>query len=281
MSEEEVALLAGYVREYAGLVFTGPQEHMFRKRIKKRIDANKLQSAREYYHFIRFDPRRSEELRELINLVTVNETYFFRETPQMVLLRERLLMDIKERNSAQRTLRIWSAACSTGAEPYSLAIILRESGLFDAEDWNIELYGTDINSETIQAARLGRYTANAFRGVDAAMRQKYFTEKEAGVWELNPDIRRMVRFSLLNLHNPAQVKLMRRMDLVLCRNVLIYFDAEGKKLVSEFLYNALNPGGYLMIGQTESLFKVTTMYNMVPMDHVLLYQRPDDAGSGS
>ena len=274
MSEEELALLTGYIREYAGLVFSGTQEHLFHKRIKKRIDANMLQSAREYYHFIRFDPKRGDEMRELINLITVNETYFFRETPQMALFKDELLPLLKERNRREKTIRIWSAACSNGAEPYSIAILIKESGLFAGGDWRVELYGTDINAEAVHAARLGLYNANAFRGVDEAIRRQYFSQKEPGVWELDPAIRQMVHFSLLNLYNPAQIKLMRNMDAILCRNVMIYFDTEGKKRVSEHLYEALSPLGYLIIGQSESLFKVTTLYNMASMGHVLVYQRP-------
>ncbi len=274
MSEEELALLTGYIREYAGLVFTGPQEYLFHRRVKKRIDANKLQSAREYYHFIRFDPKRGEEMRELINLITVNETYFFRETPQMAMFKDELLPSLKEKNRREKTVRIWSAACSNGAEPYSIAVLIRESGLFEGGDWRVELYGTDINAEAVQAARLGLYTANAFRGVDESIREKHFSQKEPGVWELDPGIRQMVHFSLLNLYNPAQIKLMRNMDVILCRNVMIYFDAEGKKRVGEHLYGALRPLGCLVIGQSESLFKVTTLYNMTPMGNVLVYQRP-------
>ncbi|MBI5637978.1 MAG: protein-glutamate O-methyltransferase CheR [Nitrospinae bacterium] len=274
MSEEELALLTGYIRDHTGLVFSGPQEHLFHRRVKKRIDANMLQSAREYYHFIRFDPKRGDEMRELINLITVNETYFFRETPQMALFKEELLPLLKEKNRREKTLRIWSAACSNGAEPYSIAILIKESGLFDGGDWRVDLYGTDINAEVVQAARLGLYNANAFRGIDEAIREKYFSLKEPGVWELDPGIRRMVHFSLLNLYNPAQIKLMRNMDVILCRNVMIYFDAEGKKRVSEHLYEALRPLGCLVIGQSESLFKVTTFYKMAPMGNVLVYQRP-------
>lgn len=273
ISEEELALLTGYIRDYAGLVFSGPQEHLFHRRVKKRIDANMLQSAREYYHFIRFDPKRGDEMRELINLITVNETYFFREAPQMALFKDELLPLLKELNRREKTIRIWSAACSNGAEPYSIAILIKESGLFGG-DWRVELYGTDINAEAVQTARLGVYTANAFRGVDESIQKKYFILKDSGVWELDPGIRRMVHFSLLNLYNPAQIKLMRNMDIILCRNVMIYFDTEGKKQVSEQLYDALRPSGCLVIGQSESLFKVTTLYKIVPMGHVLVYQRP-------
>ncbi|MBI5178484.1 MAG: protein-glutamate O-methyltransferase CheR [Nitrospinae bacterium] len=280
MTEEEQKLLSDCVRGYAGLVFSGAQEYLFQKRIKRRMDANKLVSAREYYHFLRFDPRRDDEMRELINLLTVNETYFFRETPQIEMVSRELLPALKERRSREKTVRIWSAACSNGAEPYTLAMLVLESGLFQAGGWKVEIFGTDINSEVVQAARKGMFGVPAFRGTDEALRKKYFTPAGAGQWEIRDEVKKMVKFSQMNLHNRAQMRLMRDMDAIFCRNVLIYFDTEGKREVSEMFHDSLAPSGYLVIGQTESLFKVTTLYTIVPMTNVLLYQKPSAPPGG-
>jgi len=274
MTEEEKKLLSDCIHDYCGLVFSGAQDILFHKRVKKRMDVNKLASAREYYHFLRFDPKRTDEMRDLINLLTVNETYFFRETPQMEMFSKELLPLLKERNGGAKTLNIWSAACSNGAEPYSIAMLILESGLMADNSWKIEIFGTDINSEVVQAARKGHYTATAFRSTPDAMKKKYFAEIEPGVWEIGDAIKKMVKFSQINLHNPFQVKLMRDMDVIFCRNVLIYFAPEVKKTSCEMFYESLRPLGYLIIGQSESLFKVTTLYNMVAMTNVLLYQKP-------
>lgn len=280
ISEEEAALIGGFVREYAGLVFSGAQEGLFLKRVKKRVEANRLATAREYYHLLRFGAQRADETRELINLLTVNETYFMREAPAMEMFSKEMLPALKERNRESRTLRIWSAACANGAEPYSLAMLIRESRLFDA-GWTVDLYGTDINSEVLRAAREGLYTANAFRGMDGALKEKYFAEREPGVWALDDGIKRMVKFAQLNLHNPGQMKLMRGLDVIFCRNVLIYFGAESKKAAVDDFYGALNPLGFLVTGQAESLFKITTRYNIVPMSNVLLYQKPGPEKRGA
>lgn len=274
MTEEEFKLFSDFVGDYAGLEFNGSQEFLFQKRIKKRIDANKLNNPKEYYHFLRFDSGSSEELRKLINLLTVNETYFFREEPQIEVLLKEILPLIKKKNEKSKTIRIWSAACSTGAEAYSMAILILESGLFTSDEWKVVIFGTDINSDALQVARTGSYTEAAFRTTDAGIRKKYFKEAGQGRWEVKDNVKKMVKFSRLNLCNPAEISVMRGMDVVLCRNVFIYFSRESKKAVAEMIYDSLVPDGLLVIGQTESLFKVTTLYDIKPMSNVMLYQKP-------
>jgi chemotaxis protein methyltransferase CheR len=276
MTDEEIQLFRDYIRNYAGLVFVGSQYEIFKKRIKIRMEANSFSTAKEYYNFLRFDPRKNEELRELIDLVTVNETYFFRESMQMDAFNDLVLPDLKKEKEklGVNKLKIWSAACSSGAEPYSLAILIKESGLFNSVLWKVEILGTDINSEILQVARQSAYSEPAFRATDKKIRDKYFQSDDKKLWKINDDIKSMVKFTHLNLFNHAQMKLMTDIDLILCRNVFIYFDDEGKKEIVKSFYNSLNPGGYLVVSQTESLFKITTLYSMKPMGKVLLYQKP-------
>lgn len=278
MTEDEVKLLSDYVRDSCGLLVHSPQEILFQRRVKKRVDANKLTTARDYYHFLRFDSKGSEELRELINILTVNETYFFRETPQMEMFTRDLLPILKERNYEKKSVRIWSAACSNGSEPYSLAILLLESGLFSGLGWKIEIAGTDINSEMIRSARKGIFTASSLRVTPPDILAKYFTEVEKGCWEIGDRLKKMVTFSQINFFNSAQMRLMRGFDVIFCRNVLIYFDDTGKKRVVEMLYDSLRPLGYLVIGQSESLFKITTIYDIFPTENAVLYQKQESAG---
>jgi chemotaxis protein methyltransferase CheR len=278
MTEDEVKLLSDYVRDNCGLLVHAPQEILFQRRVKKRVDANKLTTARDYYHFLRFDAKGAEEMRELINILTVNETYFFRETPQMEMFTRDLLPILKERNYEKKTIRIWSAACSNGSEPYSLAILLLESDLFSGLGWKIEIAGTDINSEMIRSARKGIFTASSFRVTPPNILTKYFTEVEKGCWEINDRVKKMVSFSQINFFNSSQMRLMRGFDVIFCRNVLIYFDDAGKRRVVEMLYDSLGPLGYLVIGQSESLFKITTIYDIFPTENTVLYQKQDPAG---
>lgn len=281
MTEDEIKLLSDYVRDYCGLLIHDSQELLFQKRVKKRVDANKLVSAKEYYHFLRFDSKGAEEMRELVNILTVNETYFFRESPHMEMFSNLLFRILKTRNTDKKILRIWSAACSNGAEPYSLAILIVESGMFPLNDWKIEIVGTDINTEMVRAARKGVFTASAFRITPAQLRDKYFKEIEKGCWEVDDKIKRMVSFSQMNLHSASQMRLVRDMDVILCRNVLIYFDDTGKKEVVERFYDSLAPEGYLVIGQSESLFRITNVYNIVPMGNAILYQREHESQTAS
>lgn len=273
MTEDEIKLLSDYVRDNCGLLVHSPQEILFQRRVKKRVDANKLTTARDYYHFLRFDSKGTEEMRELINILTVNETYFFREAPHMEMFASELLPILKERNYDHKSIRIWSAACSNGSEPYSLAILMLESGLFPSSGWKIEITGTDINSEMVRSARKGMFTSSAFRTTPPEILEKYFTEVEKGCWEIADRVRKMVTFSQINFFNAAQMRLMREMDVIFCRNVLIYFDETGKKRVVEMLYDSLKPLGYLVIGQTESLFKISTLYDIVPAGNAILYQK--------
>ena len=276
MTDEEIQLFHDYIRNYAGLVFTGGQYEIFKKRIKIRMEANSFSTAKEYFNFLRFDPRKKDELRNLIDLVTVNETYFFRETMQMETFSNNLLPEIKREKEKQgnKKLKIWSAACSSGAEPYSLAILVKESRLFDPAQWKVEILGTDINSEILQVARQGQYSEPAFRATDKKIWDKHFHTDDKKLWRVNDDIKAMVKFTHLNLFNSSQMKLMTDIDLILCRNVFIYFDDDVKKEVVKSFYNSLNPGGSLVVSQTESLFKITTLFDMKPMGKVLLYQKP-------
>jgi len=276
MTDEEIQLFHDYIRNYAGLVFTGGQYEIFKKRIKIRMEANSFSTAKEYFNFLRFDVRKQEELRNLIDLVTVNETYFFRETMQMETFSNNLLPKIKEEKEKQgiKKLKIWSAACSSGAEPYSLAILVKESRLFDPVNWKVEILGTDINSEILQVARQGIYSEPAFRATDKKVWDKHFHTDDKKLWKVNDEIKSMVKFTHLNLFNRSQMKLMTEIDLILCRNVFIYFDDDVKKEIVKSFYNSLNPGGSLVVSQTESLFKITTLFDMKPVGKVLLYQKP-------
>ena len=276
IAPEEIKLFEDHIRNYAGLVFKGAQEELFKKRILMRVEANSLGSVKDYYHFLRFDPKKDEEIKILLNLVTVNETYFFREPPQIEMLKNEFLPMIKKEKQGlpNKRLRIWSAACSTGAEPYTIAILILESGLFNPGEWTIEIFASDINTEALNIAKQGIFNEFDFRSTEENMRKKYFTPDGAKSLKIDKKLIDMVKFSRLNFFNSKEISIMKDIDLILCRNALIYFDTEGKQEIVKNFYTSLNPGGYLLIGQTESLFKVTTLYDMKPMSKVILYQKP-------
>ncbi len=271
MSEEEFKLLSDLIYNYCGLTFTGSQKILFQKRVKSRVEKLRLSSFKEYYQFLKYDPKREEELKTLVDILTVNETYFFREPAQFDALLNHVLPEIASK-SIQKTIKIWSAACSTGAEPYTIAILLKEKKPLDSS-WKIDIIGTDISISALEEARKGIYTEAAFRTTPPEYKRKYFTKTPDGYYKISDEIKRMVSFRYLNLLNKTQMSLMKNIHVIFCRNVLIYFDLEAKKKVVENFYNSLVKGGYLFIGQSESLFKVTNLYKLVPTSKVLLYKK--------
>ncbi|MBF0274318.1 MAG: protein-glutamate O-methyltransferase CheR [Nitrospinae bacterium] len=272
ISPADYKLLADMVYDVTGLTFTGSQSSLFEKRIKTRSDAVGSSSIKEYYHYLKYDSNRNVEFKHLINLLTVNETYFFRENQQIETLIKEILPEIKARNENNKQIKIWSCASSTGCEPYTLAIAIHESKLFD-NSWKVTIYGSDVNTEVLNIARAGVYTESAFRVVEPSIKNKYFTEKDEGSFYISDEIKKMVTFSQINMFNESQMKTMKDIDVIFCRNVLIYFNTESKKKVADSFYNSLNDNGYLFIGQSESLFKVTTAFKIKPMKGVMLYTK--------
>ncbi len=278
IKEDELLLIRKLLYEQTGLAFEGSQWNFFKKRIIKRLEESKFNSLREYISFLKFDRRGKEELKELYNLLTVNETYFFREMPQLKALVEVVIPELFERKSKEiiKSIRIWSAACSNGAEPYSIAIMLKEHGFTD-KGVKINIYGTDINSEVINTARSGIFSEPDLRNTPETYKKKYFTKK-GSFYELNSEIKRMVTFSVVNLFSKTQTSTLKNIDIIFCRNVLIYFDLESKKIVANNLYNSLNPGGYLFLGMSDTLFKVTNLFLLKPLKGVMVYRKPEGGG---
>ena len=270
MTEEEFKLLSDLIYNYCGLTFTGSQKILFQKRVKSRVEKLRLSSFKEYYQFLKYDPKREEELKTLVDILTVNETYFFREPAQFDALLNHVLPEIAK--AGHKNIKIWSAACSTGAEPYTIAILLKEKKPLEPS-YKIDIIGTDISISALEEARKAIYTEAAFRTTPPQYKEKYFTKTPDGYYQLKPEIKRMVTFRYLNLLNKTQMSMMKNIHVIFCRNVLIYFDIEAKKKVVESFYQSLVKGGYLFIGQSESLFKVTNLYKLVPTSKVLLYKK--------
>jgi chemotaxis protein methyltransferase CheR len=209
---------------------------------------------------LRANGESDREWRELALLLTTGESYFFRDQGQFTLLKTRMLPELIEHRKkaqyregeAKPSLRIWSAGCSTGEEAYSLAVLVKEL-IPDYEQWNILILGTDINQESIEKAKLGIYDAWSFRMVDTELQRRYFYQWKTS-WKVDERIRKMVTFRYGNLmkdHFPSLISYIHNVDLILCRNVFIYFDFKAISVVLEKFYNTLRPGGYLIAGHTE------------------------------
>jgi chemotaxis protein methyltransferase CheR len=263
-------LLADLIQERFGLTFDGIRRDILAARVKPRLRHLHLESPRAYYEYLRFHPEREAELDRLPALVTNNETYFFRETRQFEVLIEHVLPERRVLTPA-RPVRVLSAGCSSGEEPYSLAISLHNAGFALAgRAWEID--GCDLNPERIARAREALYEETSLRACDAEARRRYFTA-EGHRYRLKDRYRGGLRFFQSNLLAPAVPLERAAYDVVLCRNLLIYFsDSAFESLIAVFA-RCLAPGGYLFLGHSESLFERATDFEPVVVDGSVIYRK--------
>lgn len=259
-----------------GLVVKSNDRHKIAKELLQRAKQLKLNSPENYYqHLVSQTSRSNREWQQLIGILTNNESYFFRDRSQIELLKNIILPELISRSQKYRTLRICSAGCSTGEEPYTIAIILKEL-IPDYRQWNLSILGIDIDRQALQKARLGIYSEWSFRGVEPQIRRKYFQLVDNG-FQLTADIKRMVSFSRLNLVEDDFLSPkynLRNIDLLICRNVFIYFSDEAIARVLNKFYYSLQPLGYLVTGHTEIAHRDLSKFRIQIYKESIVYQRP-------
>jgi chemotaxis protein methyltransferase CheR len=275
LSDDVFRLMRDLIKDYCGIYFDDNSKYLVEKRLTRRVRSHHFDDFRDYYRLLRYDRSAEEELSAVIDLLTVNETYFFREQSQLKAFSEEILEDLKEVKKQTRSLRIWSAGCSTGEEPYTIAMLINEKRCFDG--WDIEIHGSDINQRVLQAARKGTYRRNSFRTIDPYFLNKYFVEED-GLHRIADSVREHVKFSCLNLIDPFRTKFLGKMDVIFCRNVLIYFDGASRKKVIDNFYDRLTEGGYLLLGHAESLINVSTAFTLKHLKNDMVYQKPQRKG---
>ena len=274
LSEEEFRLLRDFIHERFGLFFTDNQRNSLRTRLTGRLAALDLMSFEDYYHYLRFGPQRAEELERMISHLTNNETYFFREQPQLNVFADSVLRTVKDRKqkTGDRTLRILSAGSSTGEEVHTLAMMIYDSGQF-FWNWTVELFALDVDHVALEKARKGLYFHNSFRSVPQDVIDKHFTRQGTG-FQLKENIRKMVTFRQGNIMEASSYEGWAPLDVIFCRNVLIYFsDATILKVVKLF-YEVLAPGGFLFLGHAESLSRITDLFTPIRFQGAMVYQKP-------
>lgn len=245
------------------MYFHSTKKYFLESRLARRMEATGTSTHNDYYMLLK-SPRGGEELRFLMDEVTTNETYFFRNVPQLNAIETKLLPEIVEIKSKMgfRKLRIWSAGSSSGEEAYTLSMMLLEKRATILKDWIIEIVGTDINETVIAQAKEGAYNAYSVRNVPDLYKRKYFKE-ESGKFMLSPEVKKFVTFSKLNLYEDNKMLFMKSFDFIFCANVLIYFDIASKSKVVQHYYNNLQPYGYFFVGQSESLHGVNDKFKTV------------------
>ena len=242
----------------------------------RRMKQLSIRTPREYWDLLTAHSNREGEIRQLLNEVTIGETCLFRSPPQLDALRKVILPELVADRSRQITkrLRIWSAGCSTGEEPYTLAMnMLEESGHL-LEGWTVEILATDLNDRSVETAKAGVYGDYALRATTDYFKRKYFSSFDDKKLQARPEVKKLITFSRLNLQDDSRMLFMKGMDLIFCCNVLIYFDGPSKAKVINHFFNNLNFGGYFFLGTSESLFKLNDKFHLVHFPGTIGYWKP-------
>jgi chemotaxis protein methyltransferase CheR len=272
LSDELFRLITDLIYKNSGLKYDDSSKYLIQRRLSQRVQALKLDSFQKYYYYLLYDQNRELEMDNVFDLVTTNETYFFREDKQLKAFSDEILPELmqeKEKSGNQR-IRIWSAGCSTGEEPYTIAIILFNQPIL--KGWDVDIFASDISQKTVTKARKGIYTQNSFRNVDQAIINNYFA-REDDKYKIIDTIKNMVTFGKVNIIDERRLVLLGEVDLIFCRNVLIYFDTEAKKRAINNFYNRLRKNGFLLLGHSESLLGLSTQFQLRHFINDMVYQK--------
>lgn len=272
LTDAEFRLLTSILRERVGLHFDESTRFLVERRIARRIEEGDFGSFASYLYQLRHGDNADDEFAHLVDLLTTHETYFFRERAQLEALVREIVPEMLAREAGGRgPVQIWSAGCASGEEPYSIVMLALEAGFVPGRHFRV--FASDISRSVLARARTGLYRDASFRDADASLRLRYFSRKD-GVSKISDEVRRHVDFMHLNLVDEAKLALLGPMDVILCRNVIIYFDLATKKRVMKSFHAKLRPGGCLLLGHSESLANVTTVFELKHLKRELVYRRP-------
>jgi len=254
----------------SGIYLEESKKYFLERRVEKRMQTLGILVPETYYARILAN---TEELKILVEELTINETYFFRNLPQLEGFAKNVLPKIlaRKRRKDDFTLSIWSAACSTGEEPYTLSIILREE-IPDYNKWKIEILGTDISRQVLKSAHRGVYNERSIKDVPQNYLKSYFKPKD-GSWEIVDEVKHTVKLMEANLVDKMTMRNIQNIDVIFCRNVLIYFDDKSRKNVLSQFFDSLNRGGYIFLGHSESVGRITAAFKIVRLDNFLCYAK--------
>jgi chemotaxis protein methyltransferase CheR len=272
ISDHEFEAFREYFGRKIGIYFEPSKRYFVDRRLEQRMRETGHRTCGQYLRFVQLQTSQVE-LQALVNAMTVNETYFFREEYQLEALVGHVMDDLLARKRAGEPLRIWSLPCSTGEEPYSIAMYLLEHwGPMSRID--VEIVGSDINSAVLDSCRRGVYTAYSMRNLPPELQRKYFQRLDNGNFQISADLRDAISFTNVNIIDPATLRGYRDFDLVFCRNLLIYFDEATRRDAVQSLYDALAPGGFICLGHSESMSRISSLFTVAKMSNSLIYQKP-------
>lgn len=280
ITDQEFKDLRDFIYERSGIAIPATRKYLLENRLTSRLRDLNMPSFGKYLEHLQRSRDRGKEEGRLFELVTTNETSFYRNTAQLDVLEKSVLPEMLDKKRAARDfkLHIWSAGCSTGEEPYTLSIILHELLRTELSRWRVQISAHDLSQAVLAAAKDGIYGDYALRTTPKGILEKYFIKKDDR-YAVTPEVKRLVRFSPLNLNDPAQMRRVERADVIFCRNVIIYFDADMKKRVISSFEERLQPGGYLFIGHSETLHNISDAFEPKHFRGAIVYQKP--AGGAS
>ncbi len=273
ITPQDYAKFCEFFYRKTGMMFSDNKAYFVERRLQDRIVATGNASFREYFTLVRFETS-GVEMQHLVNAMTVNETYFYREDYQFDALVQHVLPDIARTRGPGKPIRIWSLPCSTGEEPYSIAMqILENWGQADAYD--IEILASDIDSRVIVDAKAGIYSARALHRLSDKLKAKYFRPR-GDDFQICDALRQSIDFSVVNVSDAMAMRRFRDIDVIFCRNMLIYFDDDSRRQAVETLYESMRPGGVICLGHSESMSRMSAMFEPRRYGGTILYQRPAD-----
>ena len=275
ITQEEYRRLCDYLYRRTGMTFNESRRYFVDRRVADRMAATGAASFAGYFARLRSDL--DGEIEQFINAFTVNETYFYREDHQLKCLTADLLAERLRVKPPGEAMRIWSVPCSTGEEPYSIAMWLLENWP-QVDSHDVEIVGSDIDTAVLAAAREGVFGARALMRLTPELIQKYFIPEGPEQWRILDDLRGSVRFTAANLVERSQTSPHGLFDVIFCRNVLIYFDDTSRRVAAENLYENLAPGGYICLGHAESMSRISPLFEVCRFADAIVYRRPLEAG---
>lgn len=270
----DILKLRDFVYQETGMYFPDEKRYYFEGRFKRRIEALGLGSEMEYHKYLAQGKAGRDELHQLMNELTINETSFFRNRPQFTALEQSVIPEIvkSKENSGFKKLKVWSAGCSSGEEAYSLAMILDKMKNTQLKGWSLEVVGTDISHRVLEKAKAGIYREYAVKNMPDEYKNVYI-HKLGSDYHVNDSLKTMVKFSYFNLNDDMKMMFMKGFDIIFCKNVLIYFDLSSKKRVIQHFFNNLVMGGYLFVGFSESLFGVNDRFKLIHYPGGMVYRK--------
>ncbi len=272
ITDGDFAKFRDFFYRKTGIHFDESKRYFVDKRLIERIEATGCRDFRQYFVNLRFEAA-GGELQELVNSMTVNETYFFREAYQFDCMVKDMLEEIVKTRRPGSRIKIWSIPSSTGEEPYTIAIYLLERWK-RINEYDVEIMSSDIDTGVLAAAQRGIYSPRSVGQLPKPYLEKYFTKNRDGDYAISRDLVSAVEFSRVNLSEPAETRRFREVDIIFCRNLLIYFDDHSRRVAADAFYDALNPGGFVCLGHSESMSRISSLFTVRRFPDAMVYQRP-------